>query len=175
MPRAGDFGLLVGVDPVGRLIRVGEWLNGDGFSRYSHAFVLLDDDTLLEAEPGGARVRPVSEYPTDLVAWSSWNLTDAQRAATVAAARRYEDVPYSAADYLALAAHRLHVPAPGLRRFIATSDHMICSQLVDQVYLDAQLRMFDDGRWPGYVTPAALNQVLTGPLVVPKRVRQSPC
>lgn len=47
-PKPGDFGLLVGNDPVGLLIRVGEWANGDGFSRYSHAFVVLDDSTLLE-------------------------------------------------------------------------------------------------------------------------------
>lgn len=35
--------------------------------------------------------------------------------------------------------------------------------LVDQIYLDADLHMFNDGRWPGYVSPAALRQVLTGP------------
>ena len=163
-PRPGDFGLLIGNDTIGRLIRVGEWLNGDGFSLYSHAFVLLDDDTILEAEPGGARIRPVGEYPDSLVAWSSWDLTGGQRAAVVAAARPMLGVPYSFADYLALATHRLRIPAPGLRRFVASSGHMICSQLVDEAYRRAGLRMFADGRWPGDVTPADLTRVLTGPV-----------
>lgn len=168
MPRPGDFGLLAGYDPVDRLIRFAEWVNGDGFPLYrfplySHAFTLLDDDTILEAEPGGARIRPVTEYPASAVTWSSWDLTDGQRAAIVAAARQREGTPYSALDYFSLAAHRLHIPAPGLRQYIASTGHMICSQLEDQIYLDADLHMFSDGRWPGDVTPAALRQVLTGP------------
>lgn len=164
MPRPGDFALLAGYDPVGRLIRVGEWVNGDGFSLYSHAFVLLDDDTILEAEPGGARIRPVTEYPAEHVTWSSWDLTDPERAAIVAAARQRLGVPYSGLDYLALALHRLDIPAPGLRAFIASTGHEICSQLVDQIYLDAHLHMFDDGRWAGFVTPAALARALPGPV-----------
>ena len=65
-------------------------------------------------------------------------------------------VPYSFADYAALAAHRLHIPAPGLREFIGSSKSMICSQLVDQCYVDAGVHLFRDSRWPGFVTPAAL-------------------
>lgn len=163
-PQPGDFGLLIGNDTVGKLIRIGEWLNGDGFSLYSHAFVLLDNGTILEAEPGGARIRPATEYPDSLVAWSSWDLTPGQRASIVAAARGLLGVPYSFADYFALAAHRLHIPAPGLRRYVASSGHMICSQLVDEAYRRAGLRMFSDGRWPGDVTPADLARVLTGPV-----------
>jgi hypothetical protein len=67
-------------------------------------------------------------------------------------------------DYLALVAHRLHIPAPGLRQFIADTGHMICSQLVDEVYRRAGLIMFGDGRWPGYVTPGGLISVLNGPV-----------
>lgn len=167
-PRPGDFFLYAGSDPVGRLIEFGEWLNGDGFPwrfpRYSHSGVLLDDGTIIEAEPGGARIRPVTEYAADLMVWSSWDLTDDQRAAIVAAARKYEGVPYSFLDYFALAAHRFHLPIPCLRRYIASTKHMICSQLSDQSYLDADLHMFADGRWPGFVDPEQLDLVLRGPL-----------
>lgn len=162
-PQPGDFFLLVGNDPVGVLIRIGEWLNGDGFSKYSHAGVLLDDGNVIEAEPGGARIRPVTEYPIDLMVWSSWDLTDEQRAAIVAAARKYEGVPYSFLDYFAIAGHRFHLPIPGLRRYIASTKHMICSQMTDQIYLDSGQHMFADGRWPGFVDPTQLDLVLSGP------------
>lgn len=164
-PKMGDFGLITGRDPVGRLIRLGEWVNGDGFSLFSHAIVLLDDNTILEAEPGGARIRPVTEYPVGDVTWSDWPLTDAERSLVVIRARSLLDTPYSFLDYAALATHRLHIPAPGLHSYIASTHHMICSQLVDEAYKRAGLAMFADGRWPQDVTPADLEAVLHGPLV----------
>lgn len=158
---AGDFGLTRINGAAGAAIRLGQWLNGDSFVDYEHAFIALDDGTLLEAEPGGARIRPITDYPRAI--YSGWTLTSDQRAAIVAQARTLIGVPYSAADYLALAAHRLGVPVPGLRHYIGDSGHMICSQLVDEVYWSAGLHMFTDHRWPGYVTPAALMRVLEGP------------
>ncbi len=163
MPCAGDFGLLTGRSPVDDLIRLGELLNGNGFSKYSHAFVLLDDDTIVESMPGGARISPVTEYPADLVTWSSWDLTDAERARIVTVARATEGIGYSFLDYGALAARRLHIPAPGLRAYIAATGHRICSQNADQIYHDAGQIMFADGRWAGDVVPADLALVLTGP------------
>jgi hypothetical protein len=64
-------------------------------------------------------------------------------------------VGYSFLDYLALAAHRLRIPAPGLKRRIASSKHLICSQLCDAAYADEGCRLFS-GVWPGYVTPLGL-------------------
>jgi hypothetical protein len=165
MPQPGDFFLLVGTDTIGRLIRVGEWLNGDGWSTYSHAGLLLDDGTILEAEPGGARIRPASEYPTELMRWSSWTLSGAARHSLVLHGRQLVGVPYSFLDYASLALHRFHLRPPGLKSYIASTKHLICSQLVDEVYWRAGLHMFADGRWPGDVTPADLAAVLTGPQV----------
>jgi hypothetical protein len=162
-PQPGDFGLLAGNNTVGRLIRIGEYLNGDGFSKYSHAFVLLDDYTIIEAEPGGARIRPMSEYLATDVKWSSWSLTPDQRRLIVERARETLGVPYSFLDYGAIAAHRFHLPVPWLRAYVASSKHMICSQSVDEIYRRAGVQMFDDNRWPGYVSPAELEQVLAGP------------
>jgi uncharacterized protein YycO len=162
-PQPGDFFLLAGTDPVGRLIEVAEWLNGDGFSTYSHAGILLDHTgSILEAEPGGARIAHADEYRDQLV-WSSWSLTQGDRLSLVRRARGLVGVPYSALDYFAMLAHRIHLPMPGLKRYIAADAHMICSQLVDETYRRAGFQMFRDGRWPGYVTPQDLAQVLTGP------------
>lgn len=163
-PRPGDFGLVAINGEAGRLIRVGQWLNGDGWGRYQHAVLVLDNGELIEAEPGGARIRPVSEYDGTNVAWSDWPLTDAERAAIVAAGRPLEGVPYSFLDYLALAAKRLHIPIPGLRKYIAATGHDICSQLVDLGYQLGGQTMFADHRWSGYVTPMALQRALHGPV-----------
>lgn len=164
MPKPGDFGLVAISGNVGKLIRFGQWLNGNGWGDYQHAVLVLDNDELIEAEPGGARIRPVSEYDGTNVVWSDWPLTDDERAAIVAAGRSLEGTPYSFLDYLALAAHRLHIPIPGLRRYIASTDDLICSELVDEAYRRAMLAMFADHRWPGYVTPMALVRALHGPV-----------
>lgn len=163
MPLPGDFGL-VSISGWGGIgVRIGQWLNGDGWSDYHHAFVVLDHGQVLEAEPDGARIAPLSQCAGTNATYSDWPLTDAQRTAVVQAARPLEGTPYSWLDYLSLALHRLHIPAPRLRRYIADSGHMICSQLVDHVYLRAGLHMFHDGRWEGDVTPGDLVAVLRGP------------
>ncbi|MEV0372938.1 hypothetical protein AB0I10_24460 [Streptomyces sp. NPDC050636] len=160
-PLPGDIGLTQISGITGRLIRLGQWLNGDGFADYQHAFLVLPDDRLLEAVPGGARVRPLAQYTGANVLYvCPERLTEQQRTAICDAATRYVGVPYSFLDYLAIAAHRFHIPLPGLRRYIASTRHMICSQLVDQCYLDAGVHLFADGRWPGYVTPMALYELL---------------
>ncbi|MFD0528969.1 hypothetical protein ACFQ1I_21765 [Kitasatospora arboriphila] len=41
-----------------RLIRIGQWLNASGFADYEHAFVFVGDGQLVEAQPGGAELRP---------------------------------------------------------------------------------------------------------------------
>ncbi|TSB20901.1 hypothetical protein OG422_29950 [Streptomyces sp. NBC_01525] len=156
-PQPGDIGLTQINGTVGRLIRFGQWLNGNGFADYQHAFLVLPGDRLIEAEPGGARVAPLDSYAgADVVYVCPSGLADADRDRICAASSAYEGVPYSFLDYLAIATHRLRMPVPGLRRYVAATGHMICSQLVDQCYQDGGVRLFDDGRWPGYVTPLAL-------------------
>jgi hypothetical protein len=97
------------------------------------------------------------DSPGQLILWSAGRipLTGPQRDAICLAARGYIGTPYSWLDYLAIAAHRLRIPVPGLRRFIESDKSMICSQLVDRVYADAGVHLFS-GVWPGYVTPADL-------------------
>ncbi|MFI9271268.1 hypothetical protein ACIGXM_11225 [Kitasatospora sp. NPDC052896] len=159
-PQPGDIGLTTITGAVGRAIRVGQWLNRDGFANYEHAFVVLDDETLIEAEPGGAVIRPLTEYQDRHVLYASPELTPEQRDRIVRRARRMVGVPYSFLDYAALAAHRFRLPVPGLRRYVAATGHMICSQLADAAYREAGVILFGDGRWPGYVTPADLYDLL---------------
>lgn len=161
-PLPGDFGLCRIDGGVGFLIRLGQWLNGGGFADLEHAFLYIGDGRIIEAQPGGAVEADLAEYADRPIVWSTGRipLTDEQRPAIVAAARSYLGVPYGFADYLALAARRFHIPVPGLRRWIAGSHSVICSQLVDQAYQDAGVHLFIDGRAPGDVTPADLYKLI---------------
>jgi len=162
-PEPGDFAVISTGGPAGKLIALGERLCGDVFTQYQHAFVYVGG-MVVEAEPGGARTRKITRFdtPGQLTLWSTGKipLTNPQRDAICLAARGYIGTGYSWADYFAIAAHRFRVPAPGLRSFIAADKSMICSQLIDQCYADAGVHLFEDGRWPGYVTPADLAAVI---------------
>jgi uncharacterized protein YycO len=165
-PQPGDIGLTSITGPVGRLIKIGQWLNGDGFGAYQHAFVVLPGGLLIEAMPGGAIIAPLSKYDDrDVLYVSPAGLTDAQRKAICDCALKYRGVPYSFLDYFALAAHRFRIPVLGLRSYIRSTGHQICSQMADQAYLDAGQQLFDDGRWEGYVTPMAIaNELAVDPV-----------
>ncbi|GAB2696602.1 hypothetical protein [Kitasatospora kifunensis] len=157
-PLPGSIGLTPISGAVGLGIRIGQALLGDGDCPYEHAFLVLPDGQLIEAEPGGARIADLSEYAGREVLYvAPAGLTDEERAAICAAALKYRDVPYSFLDYAAIAAHRFHLPgSPLLKGYVASTRHLICSQLVDQCYQDAGIHLFQDGRWPGYSTPADL-------------------
>lgn len=157
-PKPGDAFLAPISGWGGRGIRLGEFLNGQGFLKVQHAGIYLGDSYTVEAYPGGAIRGDINRFDQDSLVWSTdlIELTPAQRLDIVAAALGYIGVPYSDLDYGAIAAHRFHVPIPHLQAYIASTGHMICSQLVDQCYLDAGVHLFDDGRWPGFVDPGAL-------------------
>lgn len=158
----GDFGLVHMGGDGGKWIRLAQFANGDGFADFEHAFVYVGDNQIIEAEPTGAAKHPY-HYNEANVLWSSKyiKLTQMDRMGINYAAHNYIGTPYSADDYVALAAYRLHLKwAPGLKTFVGNSKSMICSQLVDQCYQDAGVTLFDDKRWPGYVTPGSLYQLL---------------
>jgi hypothetical protein len=155
----GRIGLTRISGATGALITLGQLLDGDGFTTNDHAFMDLGDGNIIEAEPGGARIRPITEYDGKAVYWCDAiynNLANSICWSIVREARNLEGTPYSAADYFALVGHRLHLDTESLKRYIASSGHLICSQLVDLAYQRGGYQIFSDGRWPGYVTPGDL-------------------
>ena len=156
----GDFAAVRTHGPVGALIRIGEALNGDGFGDYEHALIYVGGGQIIEAEPGGARMRPRGIQSGDVWSTGLWDLSTATREKICAAASGYIGTGYGWADYAALAAHRLRIPVPGLPDFIASTRTLICSQLVDAAWQDAGVQLFTDGRWDGYVTPGALANLI---------------
>lgn len=153
-PKPGDIGLVKMPGTVGRLIRFGQWLNGEGYFDYEHAFVVVDDQMIVEAMPGGAAHTPLAVYePLEPVYLRS---PDISAQLVAAAAMGLVGTPYSALDYFSLAAKRWHVPAPRLQKYVTSTKHMICSQLADYAAELGTWYLFSDNRWPGYVTPASL-------------------
>lgn len=171
MPQAGDYVCVPISGDAGKAISIGEWLNGDGFNVYDHVEIYVDGHDehapygyTLGAYPGGARLVPVPCPPWKIPQglWSSghFDLTTDQRNDIVKQALACKGIPYSALDYFALAAHRLRIPAPELKTYIQSTKHLICSQLVDLCYGNAGVHLFSDNRWPGYVTPADLANLI---------------
>lgn len=161
-PRPGDIGLTQISGGGGAAIRLGQWLNGDGFADYEHAFVVTDVNPdglvrIAEAMPGGAQHVANRHDP----ARTRWLICpERHREAVAGAAFGFANrrVPYSVADYVAIAAHRFHLPAQHLiKRYVQSSGHLICSQLADRAAEQGGWHLFDDGRWDGDVTPGDLN------------------
>jgi cell wall-associated NlpC family hydrolase len=155
-PQPGDIGLTQITGDVGRLIRLGQWLNGDGFADWEHCFVSIGNGQIVEAEPGGARIAELTEYDGRNVVWL--RCPAEHRQAVADAARGLVGTPYSFLDYLALALGRFHIPVPGLRRLIGR--HRICSALADAAAQAGDWTLFDDERDPGDVTPADIWQLI---------------
>jgi hypothetical protein len=151
---AGEIGL---VHSKGRSPYVIRLVTG---SHWSHVIVAINQAQCVSAEPGGAVVRPISEYP-DAV-WSHLDLTNQQRqiiaywALMQAQARTGYSWP---AYYAAGAAALLKRFAPAwLDRIVGRTDKLICSQLADLALQAAGVNLFQDDRPRGAVTPASFGR-----------------
>lgn len=158
--KPGDIGLTRIGGVLGFFVSLGQHLAGDS-SRYTHAYIVLDDKTVIAAQPSGARIDKLSDYDNKSV-YLQRDLTDEQRATIVSEARALEGLPYSFLDYLAIALARFGIKPKWLRKYIANTGHMICSQLCDEIYRKAGIHLFNDGRLPQEVTPGDLFYVLAG-------------
>jgi len=162
-PPVGAVGLARIRGPLGWAVGAGQALMGDGCA-WTHAFVVLDDRTVLEAMPTGARVTPLDSYwsrPTFID--DPVSLTAEQRGRIVAQARVLTGVPYGFGTYLWLGLSRFGLRPRQLERLVSSGRSMMCSQLVDEVYRRAGVHLFDDGRIPGDVTPGDLARLMGAP------------
>jgi uncharacterized protein YycO len=157
-PRPGDFGVTKVPGQAGWWIGLGERLM-DGHNKFDHAFLVIDDAQLIEAQPGGAAISPLSEWSH--ASFSAMDLTDEQRAAICAAGKSMRGVPYGWLDYASLILAHFRIRAGFVKRRVNDGSHMICSQLVDAAYFKAGVHLFDDGRLPGDVTPGDLGTLLS--------------
>ena len=161
-PLPGDFAVVSMGGQGGALISAMEEIAYDHSTHWDHAFIYVGGGMIVQAEPAGAQKVPLGAYQYTI--WSSGILfpTGPERAAIVASAEKSaaQKTGYSYLDYAAIAAHRFHLPVPGLKDYIGATGHEICSQLVDQCWLDGGYHLFTDGRWPGFVSPYDLGMML---------------
>ncbi|MEU1254812.1 hypothetical protein ABZ445_16180 [Streptomyces chartreusis] len=169
-PQPGDFALTKISGLTGAFVTAGQWLVGDA-APVQHAYVYVGNGEIVQAMPGGAELIPLEEA-NEPVVWSTgkFPLTSADRIRICFAARGLVGTPYSFVDYASIALAHYRIRPRWVRDFVADSGHLICSQLVDEAYVRAGVRLFDDGRIPGDVTPGDLWKLLAA-----KRVSSTDC
>jgi hypothetical protein len=169
VPRPGDIFLTQIGGLLGLVIRVAQGLLVGDWSRYTHAGIILEDGTVIAAQPRGARIDPltsiIDDRPLAILPVPDW--AEDRRDEIVAAARMLEGHPYGFLDYLYIGFMRLErkagyrVTPRWLTRFVASDRSLICSAFADKVWCKNGLHLFDDGRLHGEVSPGDLAHVGT--------------
>lgn len=155
-PQPGDIGLSSSTAWIGKFVRTAQAVIGD-HSFVTHAFIVLQDGYIIEAMPGGATFNRIDKYPHAV--YSRFDLTDEQRSEICDQAIMMHGTPYSYLDYLALAATHFNIAPGPIRRRVADSGKMICSQLCAEAYRRAGVDLFPDMRIPMDVTPGDLSRL----------------
>jgi hypothetical protein len=158
-PKPGTIGLSIIGGFGGKLINVGQALHGDP-SGWTHAFVVVDNNRVLQAMPNGSSYGNLDFYlqPGNAVFLPGWPDVSAVPLLHMASvADSLIGIPYGFTDYLSLAAFGFGIKLPFTRKRIQDKGTMICSQLVDEFFLRLGIPLFDDGRLPMDVTPGDLH------------------
>lgn len=147
-PRVGDFGVVKTNGIIGHLIRIGTT------SRWNHAFIYIGDGQIVEANPTGVEISPVTKYPN--IAWNRHDdLSDDLRAKIVELARKEVGKPYAFVDIAALVLRILglrFVSDNWLWRKLSSKNSWFCSELVSGCYRKAGMTLIqkrDDLVTPG--------------------------
>lgn len=158
-PLSGDFGLTKIRGLAGAFVSFGQWFVGD-FAPVQHALVYVGDGWVVQAMPSGAELirlnqaSPVVKWSTGLVP-----LGAGEREVICREAVQLVGTPYSFLDYVSIALERFGIRPKFVRDMVASSERLICSQLVELVYERAGVDLFP-GSWPGDCTPGDLYHLL---------------
>lgn len=171
-PQPGDIVCVPVPGDVGKLIELGQWLAGQKFKPYEHAMIYTGEADAdgpygytYSAYTDGQCKKPLPGPPEQLPGslWSSGilPLSDVQREQVTDWCHRHADIGYSGADYVALAAARLHLDAllPPIRHYIQETGHLICSQYTTLARLAAGDNLFNRA-WDGLVMPMDLAELI---------------
>jgi cell wall-associated NlpC family hydrolase len=157
-PRIGQFGLTRISGLTGKFVEAGQALVGSR-SMWTHAFVVVSDDEIVQAQPGGAVRVPLRDALNGRgVVFSDFGLDIFTRGRIAREAEKLVGTPYSFADYAAIGAARL-LHTTRIEAYVEDSGHMICSQLVDEAFARAGIELFPN-RLAGDVTPGDLARLI---------------
>lgn len=189
--KPGAFGLSVISGRIGDAVAWGQkHLAGDD-GPFTHAWMILDNNEVIEAEPGGARIRPIGEYldhdeilvcdqpvQTKLAELKAIHQETGVTEELTDATAFYDYLEglireqfvsvareFDKAPYGYLQYLAIGLAARGIRpawlRKLIGNKRVICSQLVDRVAQVIGVEFFDDKRWEGEVTPGDLYRYAT--------------
>lgn len=175
--KPGDILLLQIGGWVGKAVWCMQAINRDT-SRWTHVAVVLNTDghgLVFEAQPGGARLTPLSKYAKrpgavvrhyQRVTPGGWllspldpELTSDVRLEIAQTAYGMNHVGYNWGTYEYLAAYRMHIRPGWLKRRVQLDKRVICSQAADLIYSKCGVHLFADGRMPYDVTPGDLSKL----------------
>ena len=124
-------------------------------SHYNHAVIAISETLCAGAEPGGVRIRSITEFP-DIV-WSKFPLTLPQQVKVVLFTKSQLGVRYNYADDLFIGIALLtreRTPA-WIERALSDPDSWQCAQLADAALQRAGVHVFRDDRPFGAVYPGS--------------------
>jgi hypothetical protein len=124
-------------------------------SHVAHTITDIGNGECMSAEPGGARIRRLEDFPTAV--WSSYNLAPAQAEASAAWARARQGTPYNWFDDAVIGIEEtfgIRLPA-WIENGAWNSTTLECAQLADQALAAGGFQAFDDGRHPNRVYPGS--------------------
>lgn len=130
------------------------------FCPIEHAFFILDDEHVIEAEPGGAVITPLSYYTetyrSAFTVYTNLTLSSKQEEDCIAAAWTLKGRPYNYVTYATLTAKRFGISSLKIDRMIANKKFLMCSQLDDEAYNLGGVHLYQDRRLAQNVIPADL-------------------
>lgn len=130
-PRIGDYGVVKTNGWIGFLIRLGTQ------SRWNHTFIYIGDGNIVEANPTGIAITPITAYPN--IAWNKHEeLSDSEREEIKNHAIKQVGKPYGFLDIGVLVFRIFGLDLFGTRKFwsmvVSKNDGYICSELVAECY-----------------------------------------
>jgi len=146
----GQIGLTYTTGFIGRLIQKVTR------SRYNHCVLALDNFACIGAEPGGVRVRPITDFRG--IVWSKFRFTEAERIRITEFVLAQQGKEYNYADdfFIGVALiTKTHTPR-WLERRLSSTDSWQCAQLSDAALIHIGINLFDDDRPIGAVYPGSL-------------------
>lgn len=184
--KPASFGLAVISGKTGKLVSWGQNIVDGRRETFTHAFFVLDNNEVIEAEPEGAQIVSLDKYKSrpegevlfcdrpvqGWLAERGWDKGTPLDIATEAGVRRtlvnyargLKDIPYNYLDYVAIGLEHFGIDLPFIRNRVRRPDRMICSQLVDFIYTQNGMKVLKDNRLSQNVTPGDLEQYAHGRL-----------
>ena len=124
-------------------------------SDYNHTVIAISETKCIGAEPGGVRIRPISDFP--IAAWSQFIYRGNQRDNLVDWAEDQEGVEYSYVEDLLIGVALLtRSNTPGwIERRLSSGDSWQCAAMCDAALMHVGIYLFRDTRPVGAVYPGS--------------------